>query len=253
MTASVTRVCGTRVKYVIERCRCAPCTAANLRATKQLELRKLAGEQIWYDAAPVRAHVRDLSAAGLGWKRVAAVSGVSTGGMSKLLYGAPGRSAPARIRYATAMKILAVKADPALAHPSAVIDATGTIRRLQALVAVGWNLSELARRLGMTRSNLGHLLDQTHVIARTARAVVELYSGLWDALPPADTAAQRTSITKAKKMAAARGWVPPMAWDDEKIDVPAGRPAGARRDRARVCTQRVELLNPAAGAAEGQS
>lgn len=217
---------GTRAKYVIDQCRCALCTTANTREAARLELRKLSGELIWHDAGPVRAHVRILLSAGIGWKRVAVLAGVSNGCMSKILYGSRTRPAPSRVRYATARKILAVRPDPAAARFGAVIDATGTIRRLQALVAVGWNLSELGRRLDMERTNIGTLIARPRVIARTARAVADLYSQLWDAAPPSGTPTERASITIAKQMATARRWAPPMAWDDETIDLPAARPAG---------------------------
>jgi len=113
------------------------------------------------DAEPVREHLRALSRAGIGWKRAAQLSGISTGAVSHLLFGGPGDRKPAtRVRPATAAAILAVRASAAVLSPGALVPAAGTRRRLQALVAIGWPQAQLASRLGVQQANFGLLLTR---------------------------------------------------------------------------------------------
>jgi hypothetical protein len=65
---------GTRLAYILDRCRCLPCAAANstyeLRRTR-LKAYGRGTPSGWVDAAPVRAHVEQLCATGMGYKTVA--------------------------------------------------------------------------------------------------------------------------------------------------------------------------------------
>ena len=77
---------GTRAAYVLDRCRCFPCSTANAQAETHRERQKAYGRYDKYvDAQPVRDHVRALMAQGMGWKRVAAAAGVSGSSMWKLM------------------------------------------------------------------------------------------------------------------------------------------------------------------------
>jgi transcriptional regulator with XRE-family HTH domain len=212
---------GGRGKYACSecRCRCAACRAANTDAMREWRRRKAYGVASFVDAVPVRAHVRQLQAAGLGWIRIAELAGVSRSVIAELLYGTAHREPTKRVRPTTARQILAVTATLGVLADAAHIDATGTRRRLQALVAIGWSQSELARRLGVLPSNFPYLLDRDQVRAATARAVVALYDQLWNAPPPDENARWR-----ARRLAEAKGWLPPLAWDDETIDDPAAGP-----------------------------
>ncbi len=228
---------GTRPAYVFDKCRCRPCRDAAV-AYEANRLRQVAyGRWTPYvDAAPARAHVLELMAAGMGWKRVADVAGVTRSIVSRLLYGKAenGLKPQPRIRAERAEKILAVRYSPA---PTSKVDATGTHRRLQALGALGWSGARLAARLGLSRANYGAMMGTPRVTARRAADVVRLYDELWQTPPPEDTVRDRQAATRTRRHAAAAGWVPPLAWDDDTIDDPAARPAGvdgvqaSRRDR----------------------
>lgn len=112
----------------------------------------------------------------------------------------------------------------------ALVDATGTSRRVQALVAYGHPFAELARRLGCTEAWLRQLARAVRtrgVLRRTAGQVAALFDQL-TALPPP---AGRTA-THARTVAARYGWATAWAWDD--IDDPAERPKGVRTTRAGV-------------------
>lgn len=209
---------GTLTGYKIHRCRCDACTAANRRYVNRRERLIAYGRwEFMVDAAPVREHVHALGARGLGWKRVAKLSGVSNGAMSKLLYGDRGHGlAPTkRVRPATATAILAVRADLDTLADGANTDAAGTRRRIQALACLGWSLSEQARRLGWSVQNYSILQRRQKVGAKTARAVRALYDEL--SMTPAG---DRPGAERARRDAARKGYLPPLAWDDDLIDLP---------------------------------
>jgi len=224
---------GTRAAYVAG-CHCTPCTKANRTAENNRHRMIAYGTwQPYVDAGPARQHVRLLASQGIGWKRAADLAGVSTGAVSKLLYGGPGDRPPSRrIRPETAAAILAVQPSRAALGGKTHVDATGTRRRLQALVAIGWSQAKLARRLGMLPSNFSDVMGRENVTAATARAVSALYDELW-ATPPAEPGQrEKISASRARNSARAAGWAPPLAWDEEAIDDPEAGPAeGWQRTR----------------------
>ncbi|HXJ28558.1 MAG TPA: hypothetical protein VNH17_22790 [Streptosporangiaceae bacterium] len=175
-----------------------------------------------------------LTGSGMGWKRVAELSGLSTGAVSRLLYGGPGDRPPTRrIRPETEAAILAVRPVLDLMRDGAPVDGTGTRRRVQALVARGWSQARLAARLGMKPSNLGHLIYRRPMVtAATARAMRDLYEELWDRNPPEEAHRDKIAASRARRYAAERGWPPPLAWDD--IDDPRAVPAEGWQRQARL-------------------
>lgn len=221
---------GIYARYKVHGCRCTPCRKASSAYTANRTRQIAYGRwEPFVDAAPVRAHVETLRAAGIGWKRVAALAGVTPSVVEKLVYGSPRqRTGPSkRVRPETAAKLLAVTADLASLGGAAKVDATGTRRRLQALVALGWSGSKLAYRLGMEPTNFSSLLQRDLVHADTARAVRDLYDRLWNITPPQAEWRDKIAANRARGYAAERGWAPPMAWDDDTIDDPAAAPEGA--------------------------
>lgn len=219
---------GQYATYNVHLCDCLLCKAANRERRNRRYREKLYGRFRLVDAQPVRDHVIALQAQGMGWKRVAAVAGVSISTVSALLYGRGNRSGeqprpPRRqIDRALAAKILAVELDLA---PSAYVDGTGSLRRLRALRAIGWTRAALAARLGRASGNLDLVGRYAQVTASYAQAVKTLYDELWDQ-PQHGPAADR-----ARARALDLGWAPPMAWDDDTIDDPAAVPHGVRRRR----------------------
>ena len=121
------------------------------------------------------------------------------------------------------------------ARPSAWTSSVGTVRRLQALAAMGWSASEVARRLGVTDSAI-FLLRATRggrVLASTADRVAALYRDLADK-PPTGNA-----IVRTKRWAERNGWRPPIAWDDDTIDDPDAQPyAGAPVELDEIAVER---------------
>lgn len=245
------RAHGTRARYVHgpgprsgPGCRCEPCTAANRDASRQENRLRAYGQWHPYtDGDPVRQHIRDLQAAGTGWRRVAELAGLNRSTLNKILYGGPGDRPPARrIRAGTAQAILRVR--PSLA-PHALTDATGTHRRLQALVAVGHSQVHLAERLGVTRPNFGAMMHRGQVTVQTREAVRELYDQLWNQPPPEHDQHTRQAATRARNLARARGWAPPLAWDDDLIDRPEASPAEGWQRGTRKTHRAAELAEDA--------
>lgn len=205
-------------RYKRDGCRCNVCGFAVSEYTRRRrnEIRR----GTWrVDADLVRAHVRSLMAAGMGRRRIAEVAGVNQSTLSRQLYGRGDRKAPTTMRHDLARRLLAVAPDLA---PNARVAVLGTARRIQALVAIGWTLTEVAAGIGWTVQNLTHLVCPSTgcVAARTAQAVADLYERL-SMTPPAGPSARR-----ARAMARRRGWVPPLSWNEGAIDDPEAQPRG---------------------------
>jgi hypothetical protein len=261
MTATGTRAHGTRARYVLgpgpgrgPGCRCDACTAANRAAEIKRSRAILYGRwQPYVDAGPVREHLRALAAAGIGHRRVVELAGVSSGSLSKILYGGPGDRPPSRrVRPQTAEAILAVRPGPEQLAPSALVDITGTRRRAQALVATGWSQARLARELGLTAANFCAMLRRDQVTAGTARAVSDLYDRLWNQPPPEHDQRTRGAASRARRHAEREGWAPPLAWDDDQIDLEGGRAAEGWRRPARMTCPSAGLAEDAAELMGGQ-
>lgn len=218
---------GTRVCYVLDKCRCEPCTLAN-RAAANARRREIAyGIPAYVDAQPARDHVRALQAAGLGWKRVAHMAGLNTSVVWALIYGKPdrGMQPSQRIRPKTAAAILAVPMPTVHDLGKTVsVDATGTRRRLHALMCLGWSIQRLAEEHAVDRQALDNALTAVWVHAQTAVTVREMYADKSMRPAPAATWHQKGSVTRARNRAAREGWVPPLGWDDLDLDDPAAQP-----------------------------
>ena len=213
-------------KYHLENCRCPVCCKAASDYDNNRRRAIAYGRwQPFVDAEPVRQHVRALGEFGIGSIRAAKLAGVSTGGVSKLLYGdnLRGLAPTKRVRPETALKLLAV--EPVLDNLGhrTVVDGTGTRRRLQALVYAGWTQSELARRMQMNRSNFARTIDSGLVEVATLKTVRALYDQLWRT-DPVEAGVPAHRATAARQIATSRGWAPIGAWDDDRIDDPAAYP-----------------------------
>lgn len=211
---------GTRVAYVKDRCRCTACTAANTAAGRAVHRAQTFGRwRPFMDAAPVREHIRALRAAGIGVEQIAMLAGISTSHVRELA--GPGRDdnpGIRRVRPETAHQVLRIRIDQANRAPRSHVGATGTRRRLQALIAVGWPHDELASSLGRSSASLRRSMLSDSVTAQTAQDVSVLYEHLWNLRPPQSTDDQLAAADAARAFAAERGWLPPLAWDELDTD-----------------------------------
>lgn len=234
---------GTRLGYIRDACRCDHCRAAAARYEKGRKRRNAYGRSLVVDATPARDHVRALMAQGMGWKHIAAAAGVSASTLGPVLYGAyrdqpehPDHRPPRRqIGRDLAAAILAVELDIA---PGALVDATGVRRRVQALIAVGWSITQVADRLGLVRTNMR--LDTAKAVTSATRdRVAALYEEMRHQQPPAATRWQAGAVTRSRNYAARHGWVTADAWDADTIDDPRATPMPT--DPASVAARRAAL------------
>ena len=184
----------------------------------------------YVDAEPARERLREMQAVGIGWRRAGELTGLSASRISAILFGQAGRKPASRIRPATEAAILAVHPAPELALPGARVDAVGTRRRIQALVATGRPLAEVARMLGKDPRPFGKILSQPTVTAETAAATRTLYDRIGERLPEPATPRERYRAEAARQLAARNGWAPPMAWDPSLLDKPDASPAEGWQD-----------------------
>ena len=147
---------------------------------------------------------------------------------------------------------LGIPLGPKAAHCAAVrkdrqprtVDATGTHRRLDGLMAIGWSLPRLEREGGFADWSLRDLKKKRRVYRKTAEAVTALYDRLSLTPPTCTTKEERLSVARAVSTARRNGYAPPMAWDDDTIDDPAGKPADPQfldyQDRCRLARRLLD-------------
>ncbi|MFE7906511.1 hypothetical protein [Streptomyces albogriseolus] len=111
-----------------------------------------------------------------------------------------------------------------------VIDAIGTVRRLQALAAIGYPVHETVARVGLSPWWAGNIMKHGRsgggVSRATADAVAALYEELRD-VPAPDCKGSKITRT----MAAKKGWAPPSAWSTASLDDPNAVAEWAQADK----------------------
>lgn len=200
------------------KCFCPDCKKAKRRYNRTRYRQVGYGTwQPFVDAEPVRQHLRKLGAAGLGWMRAADLAGLKRCTVSAVLYGRAGCPPTVKIRPHTAEKILAVRATPDLLANGTPVPAIGTVRRLRALIALGYPVQHLAEHLpiGYEQAQRIAARGPDTVTNEVARATTVLYDRLSLTVPPDTWVHRRTQRTAQRRM-----WAPPLAWDDATIDDP---------------------------------
>jgi transcriptional regulator with XRE-family HTH domain len=170
------------------------------------------------NAEPVRQHIRHLHAAGLTDRRIAALAGLApetVSGFTRPINRAGNRKGVKRRCHPdVAAKILAVQAD---STTPGLVDATGPRRRVQALVAQGWPMEQVARRVGITGNHMRFAMIRARIYGRTAESITRVYNDLQNARPERNGVA-KWEADKARKRAAAKRWPKPQYWAD-RMDV----------------------------------
>jgi hypothetical protein len=100
-----------------------------------------------------------------------------------------------------------------------LIDATGVRRRLQALAALGWSYRNIAAASALHNSDVLRLIHANVAHKDSAAKVAAVYDRLSMRAPRPSS-----GTTRARQAALRKGWLPPLAWDDETIDDPAAQP-----------------------------
>ena len=236
---------GTRLMYVLDKCHCRACREANTAERRRVAKLQAFGryDSGRVDAQPVREHIRMLMDFGIGLKRIAEVAGVSNSTVGRVIYGDHARNMPPRARVERHVHDAVLAVQPTLENLgcTTVVDGTGTRRRLQSLMFIGYSMSYLGSRIGMTPGNFSRTVKSDRVQAETARAVAALYLELENRPRVGSDQHSRISVSRAHGHALRQGWLPPAAWDEDTIDDPDFMPERkVARDHAVV--EDVEFL-----------
>lgn len=104
-------------------------------------------------------------------------------------------------------------------------DATGTLRRLNALAAAGWSATEIGNHLGQSPKVTNKLrikaMQQGRVHVDTAQRITYLYEQLWHQTPTGRY--QERVIRHAQRM----GWAEPWQWEGLDMDDPNASPCSS--------------------------
>lgn len=185
-------------------------------------------ESTYVDGNAARDRIIALTEAGMPLAQIAARIGSGKTAVQRINKHPGGEGLTASRRIVDA--ILAI--DPTESHRAylkstdrSLVDGTGSRRRLRSLVAAGWTQRDLAARCGWTPQHLGQFIhdDSMGLAATTARRIAELFTELQ--LTPKDEPSARSL-----RIARNKGWVPPMAWDEDSIDDPNACPVDLADD-----------------------
>lgn len=200
---------GTRACYLAG-CRRPECADAHYRYMARLNLDHARGRRRRVPADACRAHIHALLAAGWLQSQIATAAGVDHTQISHITTG----DQPTVAR-TTEQRILTVPLGPPPRGRD--VDATGTRRRIQALVAIGHPMAHIAREVGVGVDAIGRIArgEKTQVRATTADTVTAVYRRL--SLRPGPS-------PRARTIAAGHGWSGPLAWDADAIDDPSTEP-----------------------------
>lgn len=185
-------------------------------------------ESTYVDGNAARDRIIALTEAGMPLAQIAARIGSSKTAVQRINKHPGGEGLKASRRIVDAILTI----DPAEIHLAyldstarSLVDGTGSRRRLRSLVAAGWTQRDLAARCGWTAEHLGQFIhdDGMGVAAATARRIAEVFVEL-QLTPNEAPSAYALSVAQAK------GWVPPMAWDEDTIDDPSACPADLADD-----------------------
>lgn len=196
-------------------CRCGPCcNAERLRAKR----RRVVGP-LTVAAAPVAAYLSKLIADGASRQSIADASGCSVGTVKRVLDD-PHHTIRASIR----ARLLAVTHAPEDQVP---VDATGSIRQVRALMAIGREANEIKAATGLAHNIISRLVNghAEHVFRGTAAAIGDAYERM--CMTPGTSA-------RSRNRAAREGWAPPLAWEGLDMSSPDARPEGHERCRRTV-------------------
>lgn len=217
-------------------CRCGACRDARTRYQKRWKYEHAAGRDRLVDNDTVRGHLEALLAAGMTRGGIARRAGVSRSTVNQALGFARAQWRGDRMQTGTAAKLLAVRGpgDGLDDDAETFVHKAGAVRRIQALSAIGWRHSDLLEQTGV-RTNL--VLTQTgqRITWRNHVRIRDAYERLSMTPGPSQVTAAR---------ARRRGWLPPLALDEDRIDDPTYRPDATvvRRRQGRASVAKADVL-----------
>jgi len=173
---------------------------------------RAAGRARYVDAEPTRARLAELAAAHVPIRALARAAALSDTGVKAILDGSR-----THVQQLTAARVAKTSLRGIYAEqPSGHVPRVGAVRRVQALMAMGWSHQELDRA-GVP--NTARLLTGTGnlVTIQRWREISELYDRL--SMTPGPS-------PQTRGWAKTLGYAPPLAWDEDTIDDPRAQPHG---------------------------
>lgn len=199
-----------RPGYGIKGCSCPRCKHARNKYRQRRALLNATGRNLMVPAGPAIAHLRHLSAEGATRGGLSRAIGCSSSTVFHLT-----RGNRIFIRRSVESAVLRVQLADVLA-PWQPVKATGGIRRVHALMAIGHFAYDIADACGVDKSVIVHLTNGqlTTVRADTADKIRTGYAVLYT---------KAGGSTRNRRRAEREGWHGPLAWDDD-IDDPNAEP-----------------------------
>ncbi|WP_194819313.1 hypothetical protein [Nocardia sp. XZ_19_385] len=238
MNAPQFRTCGCGAPGDFSRGMCSHCYTST--RYKQQILGSWDPDRL--DPAAARAHLEQLRAAGLNQNQVARLAGVHHTVLSRL-------PEVAFITRRTEQALLAIPVPEhcaEIAPDKSLVPITGSVRRIQALVAFGYPQAQLSRELGIQVASMRALTGRPvpgnksagqEITAGRHRQIEKLFNQLQMTPGPSQG---------ARELGKKHGWALPFEWDEESIDHPDAKPIRAQRtpktDREARQVERRELI-----------
>jgi DNA-binding phage protein len=189
--------------------------------------RRLIGYGQWQpftNAEPARQHVLAVQATGMGLAVIAKHTGVNRGSLDHLLYGSHPIPPAVQIRTENAQALLAYWPTLDDYEDRAIIDATGTRRRMQALASAGWPSKAIHQRIQVgNMQTFEKLRTRIKVTARLARVVRDFYDDV-SAKTAEEHGVEPWVASRTRTYATKNQWAGPEAWDPDTIDDPDAYP-----------------------------
>lgn len=202
-------------------CKRDGCLEARRRKQKKNKLLRQTGRPGYVSPDRAAAHVQKFRAAGLMDKEILNLLPVARNTFYRVMRGEP-------LTRGSEQKILSVPAPAADAlgriRTLATVDATGTHRRLKALMWLGWPCGVLEQRIGVHEAWISRSFRcRTRVTQTVEVRVRAVYDQCWN-LRPERAGVDAGEAEGTRFYARAKGWDGPLAWDDDTIDAPGAAP-----------------------------
>lgn len=185
------------------KCQAPECRARLNARRRGLRAGTIQPSRTLIDAEPVRQHILDLQDLGLTPSRIARLSGLSHTTICAFLRAKPsdGRGRKRDTTPETAAKILAVRP----------LTSTGALRRIQALIAVGWTTRKIAARSGVSAKRIIELRPADRITDAIADRIATAYEQL-SQLTPEKNGVHPGHARRSRERAEANRWPDPKYW-----------------------------------------
>jgi len=167
------------------------------------------------DAATTRFHLISTVAAGVSVAKIAALTGIPRADISSLMAeDRLGRPRRRTVSQPVAEQLMLVRADLSDAAPDDRVIAKGATRRLQALIAAGWTVADIASWLSTSTDWVEVVLTgRTRTLTvRAHQRVATMFTARWMRTPKSKNP---DSVARARR----EGYKSALAWDDIDFDL----------------------------------